>query len=86
MLAEGSIEKETHEGTIARLGSDITAGRTCYSLVLKEEPGTIYIATSNLSSYLPVSSVGDRIKVAFLKSSDKEISLTELKNISLGEQ
>ncbi|GAB1366199.1 hypothetical protein MASR1M36_10700 [Candidatus Cloacimonadaceae bacterium] len=86
MLAEGSIEKETHEGTIARLGSDIKDGRTFYYLVLKEEPGTIYIATSNLSSYLPVSSVGDRIKVAFLKSSDKEISLTELKNISLGEQ
>jgi len=86
MLSEGSLEKETHEGTIARLGSDIKDGRTFYYLVLKEEPGIIYIATSNLSSYLPVTSVGDRVKMAFLKSTDKEISLTELKNLSLGEQ
>lgn len=83
MLAEGSMEKETHEGTIARLGSDIKDGRTFYYLVLKEEPGTIYIATSNLSSYLPLTSVGDRVKIAFLKTSDKEISLTELNNLSL---
>lgn len=86
MLTEGSVEKETHEGTIGRLGSDIKDGRTFYYLVLREEPGTIYIATSNLSSYLPVTSVGDRVRLAFLKSSDKEISLTELKNLSLGEQ
>jgi hypothetical protein len=86
MLSEGSLEKETHEGTIARLGSDIKDGRTFYYLVLKEEPGTIYIATSNLSSYLPVTSVGDRVRVVFLKSTDKEISLTELKNLSLGER
>lgn len=85
-LAEGSVEKETHEGTVARLGSDIKDGRTFYYLTLKEEPGIIYIATSNLSSYLPITSVGDRLKIVFLRSTDKEISLTELKNLSLGEQ
>lgn len=84
-LAEGSVEKETLEGTISRLGSDIKDGRTFYYFSLKETPGHLYIATSNLSSYLPISSVGDRIKIGFLRSSDKEISLTELKNLSLGE-
>lgn len=84
-LAEGSVEKVSMEGTIARLGSDIKDGRTFYYFSLKETPGVIYIATSNLSSYLPISSIGDRIKIGFLGSTDKEISLTELKNLSLGE-
>jgi len=86
MLPEGSTEKETHEGTISRIGSDIKDGRTFYYLVLREDPTTIYIATSNLSSYLPVTSVGDRIRLAFLKSGDTEINLTELHNLSLGEK
>ncbi|PKN73451.1 MAG: hypothetical protein CVU50_01675 [Candidatus Cloacimonetes bacterium HGW-Cloacimonetes-3] len=85
-LQEGSIEKETLEGTVARFGSDIKDGRTFYYFSLTEKPGKIYIATSNLSSYLPLTSIGDRIKVSFMRNTDSEISLTELKNLSLGEK
>ena len=84
-LAEGSIDRITHVGTIARFGSDIKDGRTFYYFSLTEDPGMIYVATSNLSSYLPLTSVGDRIRLAYLQSEDKEISLTEIKNLSLGE-
>lgn len=84
-LAEGSVEKETLEGTIARFGSDIKDGRTFYYFSLKEFPGVLYIATSNLSSYLPITGSGDRVKIGFMRSTDKEISLTDLKNLSLGE-
>jgi len=84
-LAEGSAEKTTLEGTVARLGSDIKDGRTFYYFSLKENPGVIYIATSNLSSYLPITTIGDKVRIAFLRSEDKEISLTELKNLSMGE-
>lgn len=85
-LSEGSLEKESHEGTITRIGSDIKDGRTFYYFSLSEDPGIIYIATSNLSSYLPITGSGDKVRVVFLKSTDTEISLTELKNISLGEK
>ncbi len=84
-LPEGSMDKVTRVGTIARFGSDIKDGRTFYYFSLAEDPGMIYVATSNLSSYLPLTSVGDRVRLAYLKSEDKEISLTELKNLSLGE-
>jgi len=84
-LAEGSAEKTTLEGTVARLGSDIKDGRTFYYFSLKENPGIIYIATSNLSSYLPITTIGDKVRIAYLSSTDKEISLTELKNLSMGE-
>ena len=85
-LEEGSVEKETMEGTIVRFGSDIKDGRTFYYFSLSEKPGIIYIATSNLSSYLPLTSSGDRVKIAFMRNTDAEISLTELKNLSLGEK
>jgi hypothetical protein len=84
-LPEGSAEKESLEGTISRIGSDIKDGRTFYYFGLKEKPGIIYIATSNLSSFLPLTASGDRVHIAYLKNTDKEISLTELKNLSLGE-
>lgn len=85
ILPEGSADKEVVEGTIARIGSDIKDGRTFYYLTLREVPGNIYIATSNLSSMLPITSVGDKLRMSFLRSTDKEISVTELKNLSLGE-
>ncbi|MDD4309705.1 MAG: hypothetical protein PHO32_04950, partial [Candidatus Cloacimonetes bacterium] len=84
-LPEGSIEKETSEGTIARIGSDIKDGRTFYYFSLQEKPGIIFIATSNLSSFLPITSSGDKVRIGYLRSTDKEISLTELKNLALGE-
>ena len=84
-LAEGNTGKESKEGTIARFGSDIKDGRTFYYFNLKEAPGILYIATSNLSSYLPITGSGDRVKISYISSTDKEISLTELKNLSLGE-
>ncbi|MBP7310368.1 MAG: hypothetical protein KA984_03665 [Candidatus Cloacimonetes bacterium] len=85
-LPEGSLAKESFEGSIARIGSDIKDGRTFYYLVLKEKPGNIYIATSNLSSFLPITSLGDRIRISYMPTTDKEISLSELKNLSMGEQ
>jgi hypothetical protein len=84
-LAEGSLDKETLEGSIARFGSDIKDGRTFYYFSLKEYPGILYIATSNLSSFLPITGSGDRVRISYMRNSDKEISLTEMKNLSLGE-
>lgn len=84
-LPEGSLEKESHEGIISRIGSDIKDGRTFYYFSLQEDPGIIYIATSNLSSFLPLTGKGDSVHIAYLRNTDKEISLTELKNLSLGE-
>lgn len=85
-LPEGTERKIVTEGTITRFGSDIKDGRTYYYFRLAEEPQRIYIATSNLSSYLPLSSTGDKVRITYLDSADQEISLSELKNLSLGEK
>ncbi len=85
-LPEGTEKKIVAEGEIVRLGSDTKDGRTYYYFSLGGVPGKIFIATTNLSSQLPLSKAGDRVRVAYLDSDDTEISLIELKNLSLGEQ
>ncbi|MBW6513668.1 MAG: hypothetical protein K0B87_02805 [Candidatus Syntrophosphaera sp.] len=86
VIPEGADVQTNLEGTISRFGSDIKDGRTYYYFSLAEKPDKIFIATSNLSSYLPLSGSGDRVRIAFLDSEDKDISLTGLKNLSLGEE
>lgn len=83
ILPEGSAEKITLEGTVARIGTDTKDSRTYYYISLVEKPGMIYIATTNLSSYLPITQAGDRLRLVHMQSNEKELSLTELKNLSM---
>jgi len=84
-LAEGPVASEIFTGRVSRIGSDIKDGRTFYYFSLTEKPGLLFIATSNLSSYLPITSVGDNLQLSYSPTTDKEISLNTLKNLSLGE-
>jgi len=82
-LADAAELKTTLEGTVGRIGSDIKDGRTYYYFSINERPDKVFIATSNLSSFLPLTGTGDNISVDFLDSEDKDISLTRFKNLSL---
>ena len=82
-LAEGSAERIEVSGTVSRIGSDIKEARTYYYLSLNEKPGQIYIATTDLSSYLPVTRAGDRVTIAYLDTRDVEINLVALRNEDL---
>ena len=84
-LAEGPVASEIFTSRVTRIGSDIKDGRTFYYFSLAEKPGLLFIATSNLSSYLPITSVGDNLQLSYSPTTDKEISLNTLKNLSLGE-
>ena len=84
-LAGVSAVTDTLQGRVARIGSDVKDGRTIYYLSLQDKPGLLYIATSNLSSFLPLTAVGDELELTFLPTTDKEISLNTLKNLSMGE-
>lgn len=83
ILPEGSSQRIRVSGSIARIGKDIKESRAYYYLSLDEKPGMIFIATTDLSSYLPVTERGDRIEIEYLESSDREINLTGFKNLGL---
>lgn len=84
-LPDGSVEQSKLEGTISRIASDIKDGRSFYYFSLIEKPGLIFVATSNLSSFLPLSRPGDRVIVSYLNTYEREININEYKNLGLEE-
>ena len=86
-LAAGSPERINFTGTVSRIGADIKESRAYYYLGLSEKPGMVFIATTDLCSFLPVTNPGDKVSVSYLGFEEKEVNLVALKNISLeGEQ
>lgn len=83
VLAEGSSQRVQVSGSISRIGKDIKESRAYYYISIQEKPGLIFIATTDLSSYLPVSERGDRVELEYLETTDREINLTGFKNTAL---
>ncbi len=79
ILPGGSAEKIALSGTIERIGTDIKEARAYYYLSLAETPGFIYIATTDLSSFLPVAKPGDSVELEYQDTGEKEINLNALR-------
>lgn len=84
-LPDGSVDQVTLEGSISRISSDIKDGRSFYYFSLLDTPNLIFVATSNLSSYLPLSHPGDRIKLSYLTTGEREININSFKNLAIEE-
>jgi len=82
-LAQKAAEEASLTGTVSRIGIDIKEGKTYYFLSFTEAPGMVFIGSSDLSNYLPLTKAGDLLSVKYLKTEDKEISLISLRNDSL---
>lgn len=87
---QGTLEQNITDivslsGSIKRMGSDIKDGRTFYYFSVVEAPKLIFVATSNLSSYLPLTNPGDQVRVEYLKTTETEINISEFQNLSFEE-
>ncbi len=82
-LTDDASINQIKEGILNRIGDDIKDGRTFYYFSLNETPGFIYIATSNLSSFLPLSKPGDSVRLGYRETTENEINLSEFSNLSL---
>jgi hypothetical protein len=71
------------EGNIVRIATDVKDGRSYYHFSLDSRPGYIFVATSNLSSYLPLTGSGDKVRVQFIETEAKEININKFNNLSL---
>jgi len=82
-LPDGSVEQEKLEGSILRISSDIKDGRSFYYFSIAEKPGLIFVATSNLSSFLPLTRTGDKVTLMYLKTTEREINISSFRNLVL---
>lgn len=77
--------RENVTGRIKRIATDVKDGRSFYYFSLVEKPGLIFVATSNLSSYLPLSKQDDQVSIEYVVTDETEININEFINSSLGD-
>lgn len=71
------------KSSIKRISMDIKDGRSFYYFSLADSPGLIFVATSNLSSYLPLSKPGDLVEIWYLATQESEVNINKFHNITL---
>jgi len=85
----GSLPDEFTEmveisSSISRMATDVKDGRSFYYFSLSDAPELIFVATSNLSSYLPLSKPGDLVTIEYLATSESEVNINKFRNLTLG--
>ena len=79
-----SEELETIEGSVERINQDVKGGNTTYYITLKNKNELIFTGTSKVSSKLPLTLVGDKVRISYDKTDSKIISISEFDNENIG--
>lgn len=75
--------KSLFTGRITRFGTDTKEGQFYYYIVFEELPQTLFIGTSVLSNELPVSKVGDMLRISYEAGNEGEIFIESFDNLGL---
>jgi hypothetical protein len=74
--------KKSIASIITRIQSDVKNGNSFYYFTIKDYPN-IFVGSSQISNEIPVSMVGDSIKVSFDVDSEQVIDVTTYDNLNL---
>ncbi|HEX8268251.1 MAG TPA: hypothetical protein VF581_00030 [Flavobacterium sp.] len=86
MLNSQSItNKRTVESVVTRIENDVKNGNSFYYFTIKNHPN-IFIGSSQLSNELPVTTVGDSIKVSFDVDLEEVIDISSFGNRNIGKK
>ncbi len=81
---DNDVTSEHIEGTISRISADVKSGNTFYYMTLNENQNIIFNATSKLSIKIPLTSVGDKVKISYQKGEKGFVDIIEFDNLTLG--
>lgn len=76
-----SVKKEVIS-TIVRIQNDVKNGNSFYYFILKDNP-KVFVGSSNISTQLPISQIGDKIKVTYDEDLEKIIDISTFENFNL---
>ena len=76
-----SVKKEVIS-TIVRIQNDVKNGNSFYYFILKDSP-KVFVGSSNISTQLPISQIGDKIKVTYDEDLEKVIDISSFENFNL---
>lgn len=81
---DNDVSSEHIEGTISRISADVKSGNTFYYMTINENQNIIFNATSKLSIKIPLTSVGDKVKISYQKGEKGFVDIIEFDNLTLG--
>lgn len=74
-------------GHVVRIASEVQAGNTVYSLIIKDEKGElvnrIFTAPSTVSEKLPFTKEGDQVAIRYHDVNQRTTAMTEFNNLDL---
>ncbi|PHV70939.1 hypothetical protein CS063_07925 [Sporanaerobium hydrogeniformans] len=82
-IAGQGSSTQTVEGLITRINQDVQSGNTYYYFMVDKLPHIIFNGSSSLSNELPVSQVGDPIKISYDSYDDITIDLISFDNLNI---
>jgi hypothetical protein len=77
-----SDAKKQIRSIVTRIQSDVKNGNSFYYFKVKDYPN-IFVGSSQVSSEIPISVVGDSVKLSFDLDTEKIIDVTSFENLSL---
>jgi hypothetical protein len=75
--------QEEVQGIVTRFASDIKNGNTSYYLVLDVRDGYIFTADSNLSVEVPITRIGDKVKIKYSFSGSYLVVAEDFDNLNV---
>ncbi|MGL5316558.1 MAG: hypothetical protein ACRC92_25095 [Peptostreptococcaceae bacterium] len=80
---ENDTNTEVVEGVITRISPDVSGGNTFYYITLDTVEGMIFSATSKVSTEIPLTVAGDKVKVSYQKDEKGLIDIVEFDNLNI---
>ncbi len=74
--------KKIVESTIVRIQNDVKNGNSFYYFTVKDFPN-IFVGSSQISNQLPLTVVGDKVKISFDLDTEEIVDVSTFENISL---
>ena len=80
---ENDETQQSTEGTVTRINQEVENGNTFYYLTIDSDTSKIFRATSKTSSELPLTQVGDKVKLSYQKGEKGLVDITEFDNLNI---
>ena len=80
---ENDETQQTTEGAVTRINQEVENGNTFYYLTIDSDNSKIFRATSKVSSKLPLTQIGDKVKLSYQKGEKGLVDITEFDNLNI---
>ena len=72
------------EGKVTRISPDVKSGNTNYYLTIDTDKEKIFTSTSKVSTELPLTVIGDKVKIDYQEGKNEVVDIIEFDNLNIG--